>query len=366
MRLLVLYTEMAGYFYSCLEHLVQNHEAEVFLVNWPVNKVAPFIFREHPKIISVEKAQFKNRKELLKRCVQFDPDIIYTAGWMDKDYLQVSRHFKKRDKPVILGSDTRWRGTWRQRFASLIGPGFLKLFFSAMWVPGQDQLSYARRLGFSGTRAATGLYTADHPLFLTAYRRNKHLKSPHYPRKMLYVGRLSVEKGFRELVAAFTSISSDQRNGWTLDIYGVGPLEKEMEPTEGITFNGFLQSGQLAEVLSRGGCLVLPSHYEPWGLVVHESCSAGLPLLLSDAVGSASVFLIHEENGFQFRSGDVSRLKEMMLKVMALDDHELRSMGERSAELSFRITPQTWASTLLNFARNGRYAKEGAANIGNG
>lgn len=366
MRLLVLYTEMAGYFYSCLEHLVLNHEAEVFLVNWPVNKVAPFIFREHPKIISVEKAQFKNRKELLEKCVQFDPDIIYTAGWMDKDYLHVSRHFKRRDKPVILGSDTRWRGTWRQRFASLIGPGLLKLFFTAMWVPGQAQLAYARRLGFSGTQVATGLYTADHSAFHDAYLRNRHMKSLHYPRIMLYVGRLSVEKGISDLVAAFSSISPEQRNGWTLDIYGIGPLQNEIAATEGIRLNGFLQSGDLAQVLSKGGCLVLPSHYEPWGLVVHEGCSAGLPLLLSDAVGSASLFLHHGENGFQYRSGDISKLTEMMLKFMALDDHEWRSMGERSAELSFQITPETWTSTLFNFARNGRSAKESMANIGHG
>jgi glycosyltransferase involved in cell wall biosynthesis len=366
MRFLVLYTEMAGYFYSCLEHLVQNHEGEVLLVNWPVNKVAPFIFREHPKIVSVEKSQFKNRKELLKRCLQFDPDIIYTAGWMDKDYLQVSHYFKKRDKPVILGSDTRWRGTWRQRIASLIGPRLLKLFFTDMWVPGPAQLTYAHKLGFSGTQVATGLYTADHTVFHSANLRNKHLKSLHYPRTILYVGRLSAEKGLRDLVAAYASIRLEQRNGWSLDIYGIGPLQNEVVGKEGIRLHGFLQPGDLAEVLSRGGCLVLPSHYEPWGLVVHEGSSAGLPLLLSDAVGSAAAFLRHGENGFQFRSGDVSDLKETMLKFMALDDHEWRSMGERSAELSLQITPHTWTSTLLNFARNGQNAKRGAAHLEHG
>ena len=219
-----------------------------------------------------------------------------------------------------------------------------------MWVPGPDQYIYGRRLGFSAKQLAEGLYSADQPLFNKAHRRNRNLKRSRYPRRLVYIGRLSPEKGIMDLVQAFRSILPEARNGWQLAIYGIGPLKEKIEFGGDIQHYDFLQPHELAEVLSASGCLVLPSHEEPWGVVVHESCAAGLPLILSDHVGAASVFLKRGENGYRFQAGNQQELQRCLEDLMALDDDRLWTMGERSAERSFQITPEKWVDELFRLA----------------
>ena len=62
-----------------------------------------------------------------------------------------------------------------------------------------------------------------------------------------------------------------------------------------------MQPEDLVRVIKNVGFFVLPSNFEPWGVVVHEFCAAGLPMLLSETVGSSSSFLINGHNGFLFK-----------------------------------------------------------------
>jgi glycosyltransferase involved in cell wall biosynthesis len=102
-------------------------------------------------------------------------------------------------------------------------------------------------------------------------------------------------------------------------------------------------------VLEACGVFVLPSTYEPWGVVVHEHACAGFPLLLSTAVGAADRFLVEGENGHRFIAGDKGTLKNMMRMLMLSSNDELRAMGQRSAELGAQWTPVQWAEVAKGF-----------------
>ena len=79
--------------------------------------------------------------------------------------------------------------------------------------------------------------------------------------------------------------------------------------------------------VKKSGCFIVPSHWEPWGVVVHEFGLAGLPLILSNKVGARSTFLIDNYNGYTFKSKNNKSLQDAMLKIMNSSDKSLLKMG---------------------------------------
>ena len=65
----------------------------------------------------------------------------------------------------------------------------------------------------------------------------------------------------------------------------------------GVEMLGFVQPDDLPAVLERAGCLVLPSRFEPWGVVVHEAAAAGLPIVCTPVCGAATRLVLDGYNG---------------------------------------------------------------------
>ena len=91
---------------------------------------------------------------------------------------------------------------------------------------------------------------------------------------------------------------------------------------------------------------VLPSKFEPWGVVLHEIVTSGMPILVSDQVGSIHTFLNNNVNGMSFSYFKKEDFKNKLLKFMHLSDQELLKMGEESVLLSKKKTPAKWVETL--------------------
>ena len=90
----------------------------------------------------------------------------------------------------------------------------------------------------------------------------------------------------------------------------------------------------------------MPSKFEPWGVVLHEMVTSGMPILVSDQVGSMHTFLDNNVNGMSFSYTKKEDLKNKLLKFMHLSDQELLKMGEESVLLSKKITPVKWIEML--------------------
>lgn len=95
------------------------------------------------------------------------------------------------------------------------------------------------------------------------------------------------------------------------------------------------------------GVFVMPSRFEPWGVVLHEFCTAGFPVICSDKVGAAEAFCKQNENGYIYPSENVNELKKCIKKISSLSDNELLAMGKKSRVLSMTITPELWAESLM-------------------
>ena len=70
---------------------------------------------------------------------------------------------------------------------------------------------------------------------------------------------------------------------------------------------------EIGELFMPSAALVLPSHSEPWGLVVNESLSYGCPVVVSNVCGCVPDLVIDGVTGYSFPVGNIEALSKAML-----------------------------------------------------
>jgi glycosyltransferase involved in cell wall biosynthesis len=76
-------------------------------------------------------------------------------------------------------------------------------------------------------------------------------------------------------------------------------------------------AAEIAGVYALSDVLLLPSDYEPWGVVVVEAAASGLAIVASDVVGAAPELVKPGRNGETFRAGDANSLADVLLSITA-------------------------------------------------
>lgn len=334
---------MAAYLTACLKHyLFYNKKAQILLVHYPINKEAPFLFEFNENIDTIEFSNDK-LKEIEAKIKQFNPTIILCSGWGNKQYLRwVKKYFNLAETVVCF--DNQWLGNLKQRILTLISPFYLKKIFKKAWVPGIPQKEYALRLGFKENEVYTGFYVADTDLF-KSIGENKLATKGKFPKIMVSVARYIPQKDLPTLWNAFINANENTGSKWVLKCMGLGDLYDQRIQHSSILHLGFKQPEELREIFSSSGIYILPSLYEPWGVAVHEAALAAMPLVLSNRIGSGTMFL-NSDNGFIFNVSDVSDLQKCLEKIMILPDEILWQMSHNSYVLGNQLTLDDWGKCL--------------------
>lgn len=138
-------------------------------------------------------------------------------------------------------------------------------------------------------------------------------KPEHSPLRYIYVGRLIDVKNVAMLVDVFNA------NGKPLTIVGTGALEDELrkKARSNITFTGFIDNSKLGGIYQSHDVFILPSYYEPWGLVVEEALYWGLPVIVSDRVGSGEDMVRDLNTGLIFKNNDRDDLQRCIDRMEA-------------------------------------------------
>lgn len=346
--MLVLYTELAPYVLACLQALVTEHGAEVHIVRWPVNDEAPFQLR-FEGMRAYERRDLDDAA-LMQLATDLAPDLVLCSGWIDKSYLKVCRALRAQGAVTVMCSDTAWQGKPRQWVAALGGRFLFGRIFSHAWVTGERQYAYARKLGFAPRNIRTGFYAADTDRFLPLGEQLLAERTTAWPHRFLCVARYIAVKNHALLCEAFAELCDRGEAGdWELWCTGTGELQATVaNSTAGrharIKHLGFVQADDMPDIVRQCGVFILPSAYEPWGVVVHEHACAGFPLALSTEVRAAERFLRDGENGVSFPANDKDALLRAMRSIIASRDEHLAAMGRRSQALGAEWGPSSWAS----------------------
>ncbi|MFL5871704.1 MAG: glycosyltransferase family 4 protein, partial [Solirubrobacterales bacterium] len=161
---------------------------------------------------------------------------------------------------------------------------------------------------------------------------------------VLLVGRLVYEKGFQLALEAMPRLI-EAVPGTRFLVAGSGTHEDELRDQAaelGLmdhgTFLGWIGDDVLHSLYRIADVCVVPSIYEPFGLVALEAMASDCPCIVADTGGLREV-VPHNEAGLRFRARDTGALGEMVQRV--LTDAELRD--RLVAEGSEHILRFDWA-----------------------
>ena len=337
MKILVLYTRLTGYFFSCMQHDVAKNGNTYLVIRKSPSPDAPFQLNSEEGIQLVDGDNL-SIKDILNLANDFSPDVLYVTGWTVKRYLKVARHFKKSGVPVITGLDNQWRASLRQKIASQLNHFLVKRYFTHIWIPGMLQYEFACKLGFPSDKILTNLYSCDLEKF-----SNPNAVSN---KRFIFIGRLVHHKGVDLLLETFSRLRKDNNTDWGLHLIGNGEYEEDLKGKEGIVHIPFLQPDELPAELHKGGVFVLPSRYEAWGVVVHEAAAAGLPIITTTACGAARHLVFNQYNGFTVAPNNAEELYKAMETISSLNPEVLVQMGQHSYQQSLSINKDIWAGQI--------------------
>jgi glycogen(starch) synthase len=142
---------------------------------------------------------------------------------------------------------------------------------------------------------------------------------------VLLIGRLVYEKGFQLALEAMPRLI-EEVPGTRFLVAGSGTHEAELHRQaeelglmEHGTFLGWIGDDVLHSLYRIADLTVVPSIYEPFGLVALEAMACGCPCIVADTGGLREV-VVHEEGGLRFAADDPEALADVAIRVLSDDE----------------------------------------------
>lgn len=167
---------------------------------------------------------------------------------------------------------------------------------------------------------------------------------------VLFCAKLQPWKRPQDILRAFAKANV---SGTYLVLAGEGLLRTELEAeakalnvSEQVRFLGFMNQSQLPSIYRSADLFVLPSEYEPFGVVVSEAMLCGCPAVVSDRVGARYDLIREGETGLVYSCGDVDALAAILQDVLS-DPVRLRQMGEAAGKRMETWSPRENVEALV-------------------
>jgi glycogen(starch) synthase len=161
-----------------------------------------------------------------------------------------------------------------------------------------------------------------------------------------FAGRLVYEKGLQDLIAALPLLRS-RHPGLRLVVAGQGPYAdqlrnevRERRLQRAVSFTGFLGEAELPAVLAAMDTVVIPSIYEPFGMVALEAAAAGAPLAVA-ATGGLAEIVEPGVTGVTFPARDPDQLADAVSSLLADPSYAARLAQDARVMVAERYS---WAT----------------------
>jgi glycosyltransferase involved in cell wall biosynthesis len=278
-------------------------------------------------------------------------DVLWVHGYNRWFHWLAMAWAKMRGLKVLVRDEATLLSTPRRGFKRLakrlfflmlknLGDGFLAI--------GTLNAAYYRSFGIAPELIFPVPYAVDNRFFrdkaraASPERENLRRELGLEPGRpiILYASKLSPVKHGADLLEAYLQMSPDpaQEPRPYLLFIGDGDQRETMEARartvnwRSIKFLGFKNQTELPRYYDLCDVLVLPSVFEPWGLVINEVMNAGRAVVVSDQVGCAPDLVRSGENGYIFENGDIDGLRRALLNIVS-DPQKCQAMGQKSLEI---------------------------------
>jgi glycosyltransferase involved in cell wall biosynthesis len=164
--------------------------------------------------------------------------------------------------------------------------------------------------------------------------------SSHEAKSVIFVGRLSKQKDVMILLKIW-DVVSNRHPDWILNIYGEGDEEEHVKAIIN-QMGGRVQLHKptinIYEKYVNSSLLLLTSLYEPFGLVIPEAMSCGLPVVAFDCPYGPADIITDGVDGFLVKKRDISLFSERV--CLLLENKKMRiQMGQAAIVSSQRYRP---------------------------
>jgi len=173
---------------------------------------------------------------------------------------------------------------------------------------------------------------------------------------VLFAGRLEYEKGVQTLIDAVPHLDRSAP-GVRVVIAGTGSHRPELEARvrsrrlgRRVRFEGFVEEERLRGLYAAADVVVVPSLYEPFGLVAVEAMACGTPVVASDTGGLREI-VEHEVTGLRFARGNARSLAAAVRRVLVDRDLAARLASGAVRALDSRATWRDVAARTVDVYR---------------
>lgn len=168
---------------------------------------------------------------------------------------------------------------------------------------------------------------------------NKYLDGKSDFKKVIFVGRLDIQKGVEYLIKAIPLVLRSYEKVHFF-ILGNGNLEKELKRLakklnimSNLTFLDTIPFGKMPEIYSSADIFCLPSLHEGFPLSIAEALSIGLIIVASSTEGIPEA-IKENKNGFLSKPKNVPQLAEKLIKALNLDDLQIKKIQQTNINLA--------------------------------
>ncbi len=282
-------------------------------------------------------------------------DAVYVGGYYFREAWTAILAARRAGIPFIISTDVHAlksrlaRSRVSQALKRWIVGRIFRMAGSVM-TGSSGASAYVASLGVPDDRIRLGANTVDNRWWRERAARADRAKVreqwniPSDARVVAYCAKLQPWKRPADLLVAFNRAKIP---GSYLVFAGDGPLRADLEKdarnfgiAEHVRFLGFVNQTGLPEVYASSDVLVLPSDYEPFGLVVNEAMLCGCPAIVSDRVGAKYDLVRDGETGYVYPCADVGALAGILRSALG----DLPKLAEMSRAASARM--DTWTPEI--------------------
>lgn len=332
-RALLVYVEPTPYILGSIRALAQRHAGGVEAMFLTANLSQPWdLSLEGTPASILPQGKAEALGTLWKKVTRSAYSVVHLGGgWGDVRLLWIIALARMRGLPVFLESDTplpRGLPLWKRAVKRAVYPTLFSMA-RALLPAGTRQAEYFRHYGVCEDRIVPVHMTVD---VTTMAARCNELRAGDGRRTLrrefgvadnavvfIYVGRMEPYKGVRTLLDAFAGLAKT-RPQVALLVVGSGSEDAIVQAASRadtrVKALGRLNQEHVSEAYACADVAVLPSTFEPWGLVVNEAMAFGLPVIATNRVGCVDDLVRDGVTGRLVASGSQAELQSAMSELV--------------------------------------------------
>lgn len=329
--------------YCTLRGAEAGHDPEFAAnIQWDVPLLDGYCWTHIPNRGSGAESFFGLRNPGLWKLIRggdYDAVVSY-VGYVRASFWMALAAAKLSNGAFIFGTDAvslapRDQRAWKSKAKKFLWPRLFRLA-DQLIVPSASSVDLMRSIGIPEERVTLTPFVVDNDWWI---EQSKTVDRPGIRAGwgaapdtlvILFSAKLQPWKRPLDLLRAFLKASLPNA---LLLFAGAGPLLAQLEAEAAslgvasrVRFLGFLNQTQLPAVYTAADLLVLPSEFEPFGVVVNEAMCCGCAVAASDRCGAARDLVAPVDPRLVFPSGDITALAKI-LGDAATDRPGLQSLG---------------------------------------